>query len=76
MKNLITKENQEKALEEALKVLFLYSQFDGEHHKAWALDQVTRKITGENYEKFIEEYEEPLSDDPEDYYAWDAGIAP
>lgn len=51
-------------------VLWNYSQIDGEHHKAWCLDQIARIVYGDKYNEFVAEYEE--SGD----YEWDFGIAP
>lgn len=48
--------NPQDAIAEALAIIFKYSQVDGAHHKAWALDQVTRKLTGEGYENFVNSY--------------------
>lgn len=54
----------------ALELLERYSQIDGEHHKAWVIDQVARCLLQENYDEWIEEYEE------DGEYEWDHGVAP
>jgi hypothetical protein len=33
-------------VERALAFAFRYSQIDGEHHKAWVIDQMVRALTG------------------------------
>lgn len=61
-------------IDEALNFIYSYGQTDGEHHKAWVIDQVVRALTREAYGKWVEEYCE--SDDPDGCYEWDEGIAP
>lgn len=60
----------EDKIKAALEIAFSFSQIDGSHHKAWVIDQMVRKLTGENYEKFISDYCEDGN------YEWDTGIAP
>lgn len=70
----------EEKLKKIDEILYNYSQIDGAHHKAWCLDQITRILHGDEYEKFVHDYEHldnegnPLSED--DKYEWDCGIAP
>jgi hypothetical protein len=33
-------------IEQALSIAVRYGGFDGEHHKAWAIDQMVRALTG------------------------------
>lgn len=62
-------------IEQALEIAFRYSQFDGENHKAWAIDQMVRALTGHDYAEWIAEYEgDP--DDENNHYTWDEGRAP
>lgn len=54
-------------------------QIDGDHHKAWVIDQVMRIIKGDEYESFVEKYE--YFDDygnvqKEQLYEWGVGIPP
>jgi hypothetical protein len=64
-----------KKINEALEIAFKYSQYDGEHHKAWAIDRMVRALTGKNYEAWIKTYEGDPEDDSNHYY-WDEGTAP
>lgn len=67
----------EERIKKALDVAFRYSQIDGAHHKAWAIDQMVRALTGDDYEAWVKKYEhDDENDDPGDYYEWDVGIAP
>lgn len=56
----------------ALNVAYQCSQIDGDHHKAWAIDQIVRALCGTNeeYEAWVKEYENGGE------YVWSTGIAP
>lgn len=67
----------EDALIRINKAITLAHEFgciDGEHHKAWVIDQMIRELTTVNYEKFLEVY--CRGEDGPDTYEWDVGIAP
>lgn len=55
---------------EEIKDILVYSQSDGAHHKAWALDQLAKILLGRGYDRFVKEYCE------DGQYEWDCGIAP
>lgn len=76
-KKYLSNENASNRIEDALDIAWSYSQIDGEHHKAWVIDQIVRALCGneDKYKKWIEAYEAPI-DDEGDYYKWDCGIAP
>lgn len=46
----------------ALEVVFSHGQTDGAHHKAWAIDQVVRELTGEKYDDFVNFYQFGVTD--------------
>lgn len=74
------KELQEK-IDKALDIALQYGQTDGEHHKAWVIDQIVRVLAGDNYKKIINEYvfdgKDPVEAvAEEEFYVWDTGIAP
>lgn len=68
------KERIDKALELAQQ----YGQIDGSHHRVWVIDQMVRALIGneEDYKKWVEAYEAPLSENEDDRYEWDTGIIP
>lgn len=74
--NKLQRENEEKdeQIEQALKIAFCYGQTDGDHHKAWVIDQMVRNLTGEKYDKWINDY--IYDEETGDSYTWDKGIAP
>ena len=51
-----------------------YGAVDGAHHKQYVLDQVLRKLTGDNYDYVIKEW--CNGEDGPDTYTWDEGTAP
>jgi hypothetical protein len=66
-------------IELALDVAANYGQVDGDHHKAWVIDEMVRALTGHSYQQWVALYEAPVVDeDSGDRYheEWDVGIAP
>lgn len=65
-------------VKKALEIAYCYGQSDGADHKSWVIDQMVQALCGseEKYKEWVTIYEEPESDDPEDYYKWETGIAP
>lgn len=60
----------------ALGVIFAYGSIDGDHHKAWVLDQVVRSLTGGGpwYDRWVRGFEK--GDDGSKTYEWNKGIPP
>lgn len=67
-------EKKDKQIEKALNIAFDYGQTDGEHHKAWVIDQMVRALTGRKYEKQINNY--IYDEETGENYIWNKGIAP
>jgi hypothetical protein len=66
----VTDERIEKAIDLAVR----YGGIDGEHHKAWVIDQMVRVLAGDRYECIVTAAK--IGDDGPDSYDWDVGIAP
>lgn len=64
----------EQRIEQALELIANYGGIDGEHHKMWVLDQVVRILTGQEYDKWVELFQD--GEDGPETYEWDKGIAP
>jgi hypothetical protein len=47
-----------------------YGGFEGDHHRAWTIDQMLRVLCGADYPDLIRAYEQGGE------YEWDTGIAP
>lgn len=47
-----------------------YGQIDGSHHRVWVIDQMVRSLLENDYDAWVETYEE------DGEYEWDTGIAP
>ncbi len=60
----------------ALEVAMTYGQSDGEHHKAWVIDQMVRMLCGDEdlYNALIIEYKDGCNGP--NTYEWFSGIAP
>lgn len=65
VENKELKQKIKKALEKAV-----YNQINGGHWETWTIDQMVRSLLGDDYKKFVKEYE----NDGE--YEWETGIAP
>ena len=51
--------------DKALQALREYGWIDGAHHKQWVLDQVLRRLAGEDYENIVQTID-----------GWNTGVAP
>lgn len=58
----------------AIEVCFAYSQVDGDHHKAWVLDEIMRALAGEHYGRVVELHN--VGEDGPDSYTWNCGFPP
>lgn len=61
-------------IEAALEIAVRYGGIDGDHHKAWVIDQMVRVLTGERYEALVAETK--AGEDGPETYSWNEGIAP
>jgi hypothetical protein len=60
----------------ALEIASTYGQVEGDHHKAWVIDQMVRALTGESYELWVQIYQMPTDPDALFENEWETGIAP
>lgn len=58
----------------ALDLALRYGGIDGEHHKAWAIDQMCRALLGERYDAWV--MKAKAGEDGPETYTWDVGLAP
>ena len=58
----------------ALEAAWSYGQIDGDHHKAWVIDQMVRALTGDAYAEEVADY--CTGEDGPETYEWNEGIAP
>lgn len=61
-------------IERALDLAVQYGGIDGDHHKAWVIDQMVRELTQGDYAAFVERAKDGV--DGPDTYDWEEGIAP
>ncbi len=61
-------------IDEAIELAVKYGGHDGEHHKAWVIDQMVRALAGPSYSHVVAEAK--AGPDGPETYSWDEGIAP
>lgn len=65
---------EQKRIDKAIELAVRYGGIDGDHHKAWVIDQMVRVLAGRDYKRIIKEACD--GEDGPDTYTWDEGIAP
>lgn len=60
-----------RAIGEAIAIAERWGHAEGDHHKAWVIDQMVRALTGVDYEHWVAAYE---SDN--EGSLWIQGVAP
>lgn len=63
-----------QSVKEAIELAVCYGGIDGSHHKNWVIDQMVRKLAGNQYEEIVKEA--CNGEDGPNTYTWDCGIAP
>lgn len=58
----------------AIELIKEYGGIDGSHHKQWLLDRIIRRLLVDDYQKWVDEYQN--GEDGPETYQWDEGIAP
>lgn len=66
--------NQSKRIRNALIIIAEYAGIDGDHHKAWVIDQVARILAGDDYTQFVSDVRSGA--DGPNTYDWDVGVPP
>ena len=65
---------KDKQIEEVLNLIFEFGQIDGDHHKAWVIDQIVKILTKDKYDEWVRNY--VYDEETGDTYSWYKGIAP
>ena len=63
-----------EAMKDAIMIAVKFGGIDGDHHKAWVIDQMVRCLAGANYEKIVAVA--CAGENGPNTYDWDEGIAP
>lgn len=71
MSNVITSDSK---IIKAIQIAVEFGSIDGDHHKAWVIDQMVRALAGTDYGSIIAAAK--MGEDGPDTYEWDEGIAP
>jgi hypothetical protein len=61
-------------VDKALGLIECYGQVDGDHHKAWVIDQIARVLLGDDYDTWVKAQE--AGEDGPETYPYETGIAP
>lgn len=69
--NLSNDKDKQEIIDKAIAIAIKYGSIDGDHHRAWVIDQMVRVLSGDDYERLISE---ECSEDGE--IDWYTGIAP
>ncbi len=64
----------EKRSDTAIDLAVQYGGIDGDHHKAWVIDQMVRVLAGRKYASIVRDAKS--GEDGPDTYDWNEGIAP
>lgn len=63
-----------KRIADAIEIAVQYGGIDGAHHKDWVIDQMVRKLAGDQYDRIVKEACD--GEDGPETYSWEVGIAP
>lgn len=58
----------------AMEVIERFGGIDGDHHKAWVIDQVARALKGNDYHQWVIEMK--AGEDGPNTYGWEEGTPP
>lgn len=59
---------------DSLVIIEQYGGIDGDHHKAWVIDQIARVLCGDDYEEWVANMKD--GEDGPETYEWDVGVPP
>lgn len=63
-----------KRIQAAIDLAVRCGGIDGDHHKAWVIDQMVRLLAGDGYADVVREAK--AGEDGPETYEWNEGIAP
>lgn len=64
----------EEQIRKAIDIAVQFGGIDGDHHKAWVIDQMVRALAGDDYARIIADAK--AGSDGPNTYDWNTGIAP
>lgn len=74
MKNKTWGDTEATGTEKAVEIAIRFGGIDGDHHKAWVIDQMLRALLGDKYEETIAE--SCAGEDGPETYTHDEGTPP
>jgi hypothetical protein len=70
----MTTKTTEQRIDDAIDLAVQYGGIDGDHHKAWVIDQMVRALAGDRYAEIVRDAK--AGEDGPETYEWNEGIAP
>jgi hypothetical protein len=71
---VIVPDTDAEKVQKAIDLAVRYGGIDGDHHKAWVIDQMVRVLAGEQYEEIVRKAK--AGKDGPETYGWNEGVAP
>ncbi len=68
------KDDRDERIQKALEVAYDYAGIDGDHHKAWVIDQMVRALAGHDYDRWVTYYRD--GEEGPETFTWNCGTAP
>ena len=70
------KDKDKEKLSKIIEIIGQYGMIGGGHNKQWILTKVLKIALGEEFKKWLKEYNSYIDEDGENYDEWDLGIIP
>lgn len=64
----------EERVQKALAIASQFGGIEGDHHRAWVIDQIVRELAGDGYDAWVREQCD--GEDGPATYVWDVGTPP
>lgn len=65
---------EQERIDAAIELAVRYGGIDGDHHKAWVIDQMVRVLAEDEYDAVVAAAKD--GEDGPESYDWNEGIAP
>jgi hypothetical protein len=70
----MTDDELQERIDAAISLAVQFGGIDGDHHKAWVIDQMVRALAADAYDEIVRDACD--GDDGPETYTWEEGIAP
>lgn len=66
--------SEQERINKAIEIAVRFGGIDGDHHKAWVIDQMVRALAGDEYERIVADARS--GNDGPNTYEWNVGVVP